>query len=107
MSIGVDLRDLWRPGSTLTPRLVLKLVGQLPDDSAFAASIRGGPMHRAWDLHNRLIAAQVNLLHGANQQRAGKKARPLVQPPDAKKIKRVVTVAEIAARRKAREEVIE
>src|SRR5690606_36243579 len=40
--LGVDLRDLWRPGSTLTPRYVLWLTEQLPDTSAFVASCRGG-----------------------------------------------------------------
>lgn len=105
----MDLRDLFREGSRVTPRYVLKLAGQLPDDSAFAASVRGGPEHRPWTLANRMLAAQVNLLHGANQQRAGKRAKAIVSPPAAKKNqpKRVVTVADILARRQKQEEVTE
>lgn len=60
------------------------LVEQLDDTSAFSASVRGGPEFRSWSLANVLLAAQVNLLHNANGQRAGKKVRPLVEPPKRK-----------------------
>lgn len=102
--IGVDLRDLWRPGTGVTPRFVLMLVGQLPESSAFAASCRGGSEFRGWSLTNTLLAAQVNQLHAANQQRAGKKRiKPIVQPPQKAKPKRVVRIADIVAARKHRE----
>lgn len=99
--IGVDLRDLWRDGSRVTPRFVLKLVGQLPETSAFAASRRGGHEFRSWTLANTLLAANVNLLHAANQQRAGKKRiKPLVEPPQQAKPKRVVRIADVLNRRR-------
>ena len=57
------------------------LVGQLDDTSAFSASVRGGPEFRPWSLQNVLLAASVNLLHNANGQRAGKRVKPLIEPP--------------------------
>lgn len=79
---GLDIRDLWRDGSGLTPRYVLWLVGQLPESSAFAASVRGGAKYRSWTLHNHLTAALVNLTVAANYQRAGKRPKkPPIVPP--------------------------
>jgi hypothetical protein len=79
------------------------LVGQLDDTSAFSASCRGGPEFRSWSLQNVLLAAAVNLLHGANSQRAGKKSKPIITPPQAKKKQHVVRVADILARRRQTE----
>lgn len=96
---GIDLRDLWRDGSDLTPRYVLWLVGQLPPESALWASQRGGSQWRPWPIGNQLLAAQVNHLAAANSQRAGKKPKPVITMPKESKPKgRVVTVAEIKAR---------
>ena len=75
------------------------LVGQLSDASAFSASVRGGPEFRSWTLANTLLAASVNLLHGANSQRAGKKSKPLIQPPRQKPMKRSMRVADFLAGR--------
>jgi hypothetical protein len=87
----------------VTPRYVLMLVGQLPDTSAFAASVRGGPEFRSWTFTNSLLVAIANLTYGANQQRAGKKSiKTLVAPPKKKAPKRVLSLAEILARRKER-----
>lgn len=98
----MDLRDLWRHGTDVSPRLVLMLAGQLPPESAFHASLRGGPEHRPWTTTGHLLAGVVNLLYAANKQRAGKRVGSLpVRPPAGKKAKprgRVVSVAEIAAR---------
>ena len=100
--LGVDLRDLWRPGATLTPRYVLWLTEQLPDTSAFVASCRGGRQWRPWTFQNQLAAAAVNQLGAANYQRAGKRPKTLITPPKETKPRktRVVTVAEIVARQK-------
>lgn len=101
---GVDLRELWRSGSDLTPRAVLWLVEHLPQDSATNASIRGGPHHRAWTTDTYLLAAAVNTLAAANRQRAGKAMRKApVQPPKPKTQKRpagarVVRISELSAR---------
>ena len=102
--LGVDLRDLWRSGTAVTPRYVLWLVGQLSPDSAFRASQQGGAEFRPWTASTYLLAGVVNLLYAANRQRAGKKTRdPLVKGPAAKPKARRVSVAEIAARQKALE----
>ena len=101
----LDLRDLWRPESGLTPRYVLSLVEHLPEDSATLAEVRGGPQMRPWTLNNQLAGAAVNLLYAANRQRAGKPTRSLlVKPPKPRRVTgprpgvRVANVAAIAAR---------
>lgn len=75
------------------------LIGGLPEDSAFAASVRGGREMRVWTTETYLRAAQVNLLAAANHQRAGRKRtfKPVIQPPKAgqKAHKRTVTVAQL------------
>jgi hypothetical protein len=86
---GRDLRDLWRDNRDLTPRYVLWLVGHLPEDSAFIASMRGGQQHRVWTLQNHLLASVANLLFAANRQRAGLKTHSMpVKPPTPKTAKR-------------------
>jgi hypothetical protein len=105
--IGVDLRDLWRPNTGVTPRYVLWLVGQLPPESAFRASQQGGPAFRAWTPTLHVLVGVANLLNAANRQRAGKKTRePLIRPPSptSKPKPRRISVAEIAARQKALEQ---
>lgn len=101
-AIGVDLRDLWRDGSTVTPRWVLWLAEQLPDDSAFIASCRGGKRWRAWNFNNQLLASAVNHLAAANAQRAHKRPRPVIALPKQQRQQnaRIVSVAEIAARQR-------
>lgn len=104
---NLDLRDLWREGTTLTPRFVLWLVEHVPHDSATVAAMKGGQEHRPWTIDTFLLAQAVNLLAGANHQRAGKRMRkPPVQPPKPrvaaavkKKRGRVVRIADIGARR--------
>jgi hypothetical protein len=103
----VDLRDLWRPNTGVTPRYVLWLAGQLPPESAFHASKQGGVQFRAWTPTLHVLAGVVNLLNAANRQRAGKKTRePLLRAPSSstKPKARRVSVAEIAARQKALEQ---
>jgi hypothetical protein len=99
-SLGVDLRDVLRGHPRVTPRYVLTLVGQLPDTSAFAGSLRGGPEFRSWTMANSLLVATANMLYAANQQRAGKKSiKPLIKPPKKAKKRRVVRIADVLARR--------
>jgi hypothetical protein len=83
---------------------VLTLVGQLPDTSAFAASIRGGPEFRSWHFSNAVLVAIANLTYGANQQRGGKKSiKTLIAPPKKQVKKQVLRVADLIAQRKKRE----
>lgn len=78
---------------------MLWLVEQLPSDSAFAASVRGGPEMRAWDPMMHVLAAITNLLYVANRQRAGKRTRDmLVKPPTKKTTPTRLSVAELAKR---------
>lgn len=104
---GVDIRGLWWPGSGVTPRHVLSLVGQLPVESAFAASVRGGSEFRSWSPQLYVLAAIANLLNAANRQRAGKRSsKPVIKPPASKNKPvptRVLTVAEIVRRQQAAE----
>lgn len=100
----MDIRGLWWPDSKVTPRYVLSLVGQLPPESAFGASVRGGSEFRPWTPELYVLSAIANLLNAANRQRAGKRsAQPVIKPPTSKKRSptRVVTVAEIVRRTQA------
>lgn len=68
----------------MTPRRVLWLLEQLPEGSAFHASLKGGLTHRAWTADRVLLAGIFNALQGANYQRGGgkdKKPKP-INPPD-------------------------
>lgn len=97
----MDLYDVFR--GRVSPRRILWLVGQLPPDSAFSASVRGGPEFRPWTPELHLIGAVVNLLAAANRQRAGKRGgKPVVKPPQVNRPKpaRVLSVAQIAARQR-------
>lgn len=50
---------------------MLWLLEWLPEGSAYYASQRGGPEHRAWPLPVLLAAGALNALNGANWQRGG------------------------------------
>jgi len=76
---------VWR--GTLAPRRVVDLVEHLPDDSALAASVRGGPAHRAWDVQTHLLAALVDGVHlaawvtaQANSKQRITRPRPVPRP---------------------------
>lgn len=90
--------------TTLTPRYVLMLVGQLPAGSALSASMQGGQQYRPWTLETHLLAATVNLLFVANSQRARKKSRKLpVTPPKPKvraRPRRVLSIAGLPSTRR-------
>lgn len=95
----MDLYDVFR--GRISPRRVLWLVGQLPQSSAFAASMRGGAEFRPWTSELYVLAAIANLLQAANRQRAGKRnAQPVIKPPKPKQKRkpRVLPVTEIMRR---------
>jgi hypothetical protein len=97
--LGVDIRDLWRDDSELSPRYVLMLVEHLDDSSALSAAHRGGREFRPWTTQVYLLAAVANLLNAANRQRAGKGTRkPLIEPPKRQVRARRITVAELLAK---------
>lgn len=55
---------MWR--GTLAPRRVWSLVEHLPEDSALAVSIAGGPEHRGWTVQTYLMAQLVNAVRYAD-----------------------------------------
>lgn len=102
--IGVDLLDVFREQRELTPRVVLWLVGQLPDGTAFVAKQRGGPEFRPWTSTVHLLAALVNLTYSANRQRGGKATRKgIVEPPKVNATARKMTVTDLIAMQKKRD----
>lgn len=58
---GQDLRDVFRPGSGLTPRKVLAFVEHLPDTSATVAQMMGGPKYRGYGIDRLLRLGLYNL----------------------------------------------
>ncbi|MFD7101935.1 hypothetical protein [Streptomyces celluloflavus] len=79
--IGLDLADVWR--GTLAPRRVLDLVEQAPDDSAFAASQRGGLAHRAWPLDRHMQAALIDAVNASAWVIAQVNSKGTVARPEA------------------------
>ncbi|MCK2242318.1 MULTISPECIES: hypothetical protein [unclassified Crossiella] len=80
---GLDLADVLRPGSGLSPRRVLALAEQLPEDSATVASLRGGPEHRGWTGDRYLLAALADAARLGNWQRGGghgRRPQPVARP---------------------------
>lgn len=92
----VDLRDVFTESPAISPRLILALTEQLPEDSALVAAHNGGPQFRGWTAGRYLLAGVFDALQAANWQRAGNrgtKPRPVSRP---RQKPRVVTVAELA-----------
>lgn len=82
---GLDLRDLFSDVNPLSPKYVLGLVINLPTDSAFFASKRGGPQFRGWDATRYALVGLVNSQNMTNHilamvNRDPKRAKP--KPPE-------------------------
>ncbi len=60
----LDLADIWR--GTLSPRRAWSLSEFLPDESALAASLAGGPEHRGWTLQTHLLAQLLTAVRFAD-----------------------------------------
>lgn len=90
----------------MSPRYALSLLFQAPAGSAVHAAIHGSEA-RSWSVDTYMLAAVVDLLAGANYQRAGgkgRKPRPVQRPGSGKaKQKRVVRVADIRRAQRLRE----
>lgn len=80
------------------------LVGQLPEGSAFFASMQGGQKYRSWTLQNHLLGFIGNSLYAANRQRGGQATKTLpITPPKPRsrpKPRRVVRIAGLPSTRK-------
>jgi hypothetical protein len=73
------------------------LVGQLPEGSAFFASVQGGSKFRSWTLQNHLLGFIGNSVFAANRQRAGKPTKTLpIAPPKPRTRQRRARVVRIA-----------
>lgn len=57
MSLRAVVADLCSSAPTTTPWWVLTLVEELPDNSAFAASVAGGRAYRGWGWERHVMAA--------------------------------------------------
>ncbi|MCO1575367.1 DUF5361 domain-containing protein [Crossiella sp. SN42] len=80
---GLDLADVLHVESALSPRRVLALAEQLPEECALVASLRGGMAHRGWTTERYLLAAITDAAQLANWQRAGgrgKRPTPIPRP---------------------------
>jgi len=84
---GVDLRDLWRPGGSLTWRRLRALVVSLPVESALSAALPDrdadddtpAPRPR-WSHTDHLLADVFDAVTAGNWQRAGDPKAPRPQP---------------------------
>jgi hypothetical protein len=59
----LDLADVLRPGSGLSPRRALALLRQLPLESSTMAALRGGPEFRGWGQDRYLMAALIDAVN--------------------------------------------
>lgn len=78
----VDLRDLFRDNGDLSPKYVLSLVLDLPQDSSFTASRRGGRQYRGWDETRYALVALVNAQRTANYMFQVANSDPKRRKPD-------------------------
>lgn len=90
--VGIDIVDVLRPGSGLTPGRALALIRQLPLGSATVAAIRGGIEFRGWDVERYHTAAIIDavientyVLIAANSERTPKSPKPTPRPDDKAK----------------------
>lgn len=59
---NVDLRDMFREDSGLSPRWLLNLIVNLPFSSRFYAEQQGGQQFRGWDESRYAMVATVNAI---------------------------------------------
>lgn len=78
----MDLRDIFVPGSRLTPLYVLVLVQGLPDGSRFYAERRGGPEFRGWDSGRYATVAVVNAVRALQYTYVAAHSKSKPPPPD-------------------------
>ena len=79
---GVDLRDVLRPESRLTPLYLLTLIRGLPDDSRFNAERRGGPEFRGWDADRYIAVANVNAVRALQYTYIAAHSKNKPKPPE-------------------------
>lgn len=77
----LDLADVLFGPAPVAPRLLLALVEELPDDSALAAAVRGGPEHRGWTVTAHLLASVIDAVGEAAWVTAQTNARKRIRRP--------------------------
>lgn len=100
---GLDLVGALYGDEPVAPRLLLALVEELPDDSALAAAVRGGPEHRGWTVTAHLLASVIDAVGEAawvtaqaNSRKRIRRPRSFPRPTSPRR--RPVTVAALAER---------
>ena len=78
----IDVRDLFRDGSGLSPRWVLLHIVQLPQSSRFYAEKRGGPQFRGWDESRYALAAAVNAVRALQYTYVAAHSKHKPKPPE-------------------------
>jgi hypothetical protein len=100
---GLDLAEALYGSRPVAPSLLLALAEELPDESAFAAAVRGGPQHRGWTVSAHLLASVIDAVNEAAWITAQANSRKRVRRPrrfprpDAEQ-RRPATVADLAHR---------
>lgn len=84
---GLDLRDVLRPGSGLSPRRALALIRRLPLESATTAALRGGDEFRGWGMDRYLLATLIDAVRenthafiAANSKKKPRPPKPVDRP---------------------------
>lgn len=90
--------DLCSDHPTRDPEWWLAIIGQLPEESAFVAEVRGGPEHRGWTLDRHLQALTLDAINMNTINTGNYRRRPQFEPfprPGAdQKTTRVATLDE-------------
>ena len=78
----VDVRDIFRSDSGLSPLYLLVLIRGLPEGSRFNAERRGGPEFRGWDTGRYATVAIVNAVRGLQYTYVAAHSKTKPKPPD-------------------------
>ncbi|GAU66658.1 hypothetical protein SSP35_03_03060 [Streptomyces sp. NBRC 110611] len=100
---GLDLAEALFGSQPVAPSLLLGLVEELPEDSALAAAVRGGPHHRGWTVSAHLLASVIDAVNDAAWITAQANSRKRIRRPrrfprPAADQRRPATVADLARR---------
>ena len=94
-------------GDRISPRRLLWLCSQLPEDSATVIALRGGEEWRGWGTAEQLLATLIDAVQwntyatiAVNSKKPPRKPAPVPRPGDMKR--RVMTVSDIIAAERRR-----
>ena len=79
---GIDLRDVLRPESGLTPLFLLALIRGLPMDGRFNSERRGGQEFRGWDAGRYVDVATVNAVRSLQWAYVAAHSKSKPKPPE-------------------------